>query len=413
MGGVSIKDLNLKWLRNQIGVVSQEPVLFDTTIAENIRYGNEEATMDDIIKAAQQANAHNFIMALPDGYETGVHEGGSQLSGGEKQRVAIARALVRNPKILLLDEATSALDTNSERLVQEALDNASKDRTTITIAHRLSTIKDSHLIASMDAGKVAEIGTHAELIAKEGIYYDLVIAQSFVCAPTRDCNDSKVFKTSRTVRRRRTQSKLKTPTRRLHSVTLRQSSTSGAESSLGGRARTKSEFPTRVNRPGPKAPPSDISIAITPVTDEESSDAIMDEETKPRSVSFFRLLQMNSKALPAVLLGCVAAMINGAVFPAFAIIFGEALKVFARPPDEILSGIHPWAAAFLGIGILSAIATFVKVGFSISPLLSLLLFPSLSPLSPSTPSPLFPLSNQLFCSLFILSSLSSQGVVTH
>ena len=177
VGGVNVNELNLKWLRSQIGVVSQEPVLFDTSIAENIRYGREEATEEDIIEAAKKANAHNFISALPNGYSTNVGEGGTQLSGGQKQRVAIARALVRNPCILLLDEATSALDTESESIVQEALDKAREGRTTIVIAHRLSTIQNADIIASIDKGSVVEMGTHAELMENKQLYHELVQAQ--------------------------------------------------------------------------------------------------------------------------------------------------------------------------------------------------------------------------------------------
>ncbi len=177
MGGTDIRSLNLKWLRNNVGLVSQEPILFNTTIAENIRYGREDATLDDIIKAAKDANAHNFICELPDGYDTLVGEGGTQMSGGQKQRIAIARALVRDPKILLLDEATSALDTESESIVQAALDHAREGRTTIVIAHRLSTIQQADVIASISEGHVVEMGTHAELMANKGVYYDLVTAQ--------------------------------------------------------------------------------------------------------------------------------------------------------------------------------------------------------------------------------------------
>ena len=164
-------------MRSHIGVVSQEPVLFDTTIAENIRYGKKDVTRKEIEKAARNANAHDFISALLDGYNTLVGESGTQLSGGQKQRIAIARALVRDPKILLLDEATSALDTESEAIVQSALDHARKGRTTIVIAHRLSTIQTADVIASIEDGQVVEQGTHAELMKKKGLYYDLVMAQ--------------------------------------------------------------------------------------------------------------------------------------------------------------------------------------------------------------------------------------------
>ena len=178
LDGHDIKSLNLKWLRSNIGIVSQEPVLFNTTIAENIRLGREGATFEEVVTAAKNANAHTFITALPDGYDTHVGERGSQLSGGQKQRIAIAHALVRNPKILLLDEATSALDTESEKIVQDALDKARRGRTTIVIAHRLSTIQTADVIASIDSGRVVEWDTYAELMDEEGLYYELVTAQT-------------------------------------------------------------------------------------------------------------------------------------------------------------------------------------------------------------------------------------------
>ena len=178
--GTDVKNFNLKWLRSNIGVVSQEPVLFDTTIRENIRLGRLDVTDDEIRAALIQANAFDFIQKLPAKIDTTVGAGGSTLSGGQKQRISIARALVRNPKILLLDEATSALDTESEKLVQDALDKAAKGRTTIVIAHRLSTIKNADKIIGFAGGQVMEQGTHADLINnKKGIYYNLHSMQNF------------------------------------------------------------------------------------------------------------------------------------------------------------------------------------------------------------------------------------------
>jgi ATP-binding cassette subfamily B (MDR/TAP) protein 1 len=180
LDGHDISDLHIQWLRSQIGIVSQEPMLFDCSIAENIAYGDNsrEVPMDEVIDAAKMANIHNFISSLPKGYETNVGDKGAQLSGGQKQRVAIARALVRNPKILLLDEATSALDTESEKVVQEALDRAQQGRTSLVIAHRLSTIQNAHCIVVIHNGKVAEQGTHSELMTKRGHYYKLQLAQA-------------------------------------------------------------------------------------------------------------------------------------------------------------------------------------------------------------------------------------------
>ncbi|XP_076811710.1 ATP-dependent translocase ABCB1-like [Clavelina lepadiformis] len=177
--GVDVKDLNLSWLRQQIGLVSQEPVLFDNTIKENIHCGDTDRHVTDgeMFDAAAAANIQNFIEGLPKKYETDVGGDGSQLSGGQKQRIAIARALVRNPKILLLDEATSALDTESEKIVQDALDAARKGRTSIVIAHRLSTIKNADQIAVIENGEVIEVGAHDDLLAKQSAYYRLFKAQ--------------------------------------------------------------------------------------------------------------------------------------------------------------------------------------------------------------------------------------------
>ncbi|RUS90224.1 hypothetical protein EGW08_002005, partial [Elysia chlorotica] len=174
---VDVRGLNIKYLRQHLGFVGQEPVLFSTTIADNIRYGHEGVTMEEIVDACRRANAYDFIMKMPDQFNTQVGERGAQLSGGQKQRIAIARALVKNPKVLLLDEATSALDNESESIVQDALEKASKGRTTIVVAHRLSTVRNADLIVAFDQGVVAETGTHDELMAKGGTYYNLVSSQ--------------------------------------------------------------------------------------------------------------------------------------------------------------------------------------------------------------------------------------------
>eukprot|EP01023_Acetabularia_acetabulum_P035766 TRINITY_DN33758_c0_g1_i2.p1 TRINITY_DN33758_c0_g1~~TRINITY_DN33758_c0_g1_i2.p1 ORF type:complete len:183 (+),score=40.25 TRINITY_DN33758_c0_g1_i2:71-619(+) len=166
-----IRHLDLQWYRDQIGLVSQEPTLFATSIRENILYGSPNSSEEDMIQAAKAANAYRFITHLPKQFDTQVGERGVQLSGGQKQRIAIARAILKNPKIMLLDEATSALDTQSERLVQEALDNMIIGRTTVVIAHRLSTIRNADIIAVVQEGAIVEQGSHDELILQEAGAY--------------------------------------------------------------------------------------------------------------------------------------------------------------------------------------------------------------------------------------------------
>ncbi len=176
--GNDIRDLKLKDLRNLFGIVNQQPILFNDTIENNIAFGVEKYTFDDLVRAAKIANAYEFIMEKPGGFSETVGEGGSKLSGGQKQRISIARAVMKNPPILILDEATSALDTESEVLVQEALNNLMKGRTSIVIAHRLSTVKNADRIYVLQKGRIVEQGTHDELIAKGGYYKRLVDMQN-------------------------------------------------------------------------------------------------------------------------------------------------------------------------------------------------------------------------------------------
>ncbi len=175
--GVNTKDVTFASLRNQIGIVTQEVILFNDTVAHNIAYGAEQCSLDEIVQAAKVANAHEFIEKLPDGYQTVIGERGTRLSGGQRQRLAIARAILKNPPIIILDEATSALDSESERLVQEAISNLMQDRTTLVIAHRLSTINKSDTIIVLDRGRIVESGTHHELLTHNGIYARLYETQ--------------------------------------------------------------------------------------------------------------------------------------------------------------------------------------------------------------------------------------------
>ncbi len=176
---VNVKDLKIKELRGLIGMVSQESILFNDTVFNNIAFGINNASIEDVTKAAKIANAHDFIVALPEGYDTNIGDRGGKLSGGQRQRLSIARAVLKNPPILILDEATSALDTESEKLVQDALSNLMQNRTSIVIAHRLSTIANADEIIVLQQGEIAERGNHNQLLQQNGIYKKLCDLQSF------------------------------------------------------------------------------------------------------------------------------------------------------------------------------------------------------------------------------------------
>jgi ATP-binding cassette, subfamily B, bacterial len=175
--GIDIRQIRQQDLRGQIGIVLQDTFLFNGTIAENIGYAKPGATPEEIMAAAKAANAHDFIVEKPDGYDTIVGERGQQLSGGERQRISIARAILHNPRILILDEATSSVDTDTEKQIQDAIARLIKGRTTFAIAHRLSTLRNADRLVVLKEGKVEEVGTHAELLEKKGEFHRLVEMQ--------------------------------------------------------------------------------------------------------------------------------------------------------------------------------------------------------------------------------------------
>lgn len=176
--GVPIRNIATEDLRKNIGVVSQETYLFSGTIADNIRYAKPDATLDEVIKAAKSANAHEFIIKLPGGYNTRIGAGASNLSGGEKQRISIARAIIQDPNILILDEATASMDTRTERKIQAAIDSLKEGRTIISIAHRLSTLRDADMLCVIENGELKEMGTHDSLIRQKGKYFELYKLQA-------------------------------------------------------------------------------------------------------------------------------------------------------------------------------------------------------------------------------------------
>ncbi|XP_077998882.1 ATP-dependent translocase ABCB1-like isoform X2 [Glandiceps talaboti] len=307
--GYDITNLNIRWLRQNIGVVSQEPILFGYTIKENIALGREDATDAEIQQAAKDANAHDFIKALPKAYDTMVGERGAQLSGGQKQRIAIARALVRNPKILLLDEATSALDTESEKVVQVALDRALQGRTTIVIAHRLSTIQNADLIIAVDGGEVKEQGTHAELMQRDGTYKQLVMLQ--MVAAAEDDDDELAATVPITL----TEDEMKELKRQ---ASLQRQKSVRRQSSTKRQQSVKSE-----EKP---------------------------EEEDVTPPKYFRILKLNGPEWPYIAIGIFWACIAGLVFPTWALLFSNIVKIFTYPPEKMKQEAVFWSLMFLALG---------------------------------------------------------------
>ncbi|XP_071707028.1 ABC transporter B family member 15-like [Rutidosis leptorrhynchoides] len=317
--GVSIDKLQLKWLRSQMGLVSQEPALFATTIKENILFGKEDATIEQVIEAAKASNADCFISQLPQGYDTQVGERGVQMSGGQKQRIAIARAIIKSPRILLLDEATSALDTESERVVQEALDHAAIGRTTIVIAHRLSTIRNADVIVVVQDGQVVESGSHDDLIQLDnGFYTSLVRLQE----------------------------------------------------------TKKNDEPINPYTPGPSSVTSTFDVYNTSsrrqslVSRSSSANSVnhgglenVDLKTNQEFLvpSFKRLLAMNSPEWREALLASTSAVLFGAIQPLYAYALGSVISVyFLTDHDEIKRKTRIYSLIFVGLAVFSMVINVIQ-----------------------------------------------------
>ncbi|XP_026660634.2 ABC transporter B family member 11-like isoform X2 [Phoenix dactylifera] len=299
--GVDLKSLRLGWIRQKMGLVSQEPVLFDATIKENIAYGKEEATLEDIMRALELANAAKFVDMMPEGLDTVVGGQGAQLSGGQKQRIAIARAILKNPKILLLDEATSALDAESERIVQDALVRIMSGRTTIVVAHRLSTVRNSDTISVLHHGKLVEQGSHAELIKDvDGTYSQLVRLQE----SSKQAEEPPVDRS---------------PSR---------------GSSLGG---------------------SIVPYSSKSFEDEDKEEEQDDEGEVSKGVPVRRLASLNKPELPILLLGSTAAALHGAIFPVFGFLISRSIKTFYEQPHEQRKDARFWTLMYALLGVCSLI----------------------------------------------------------
>nr|XP_007151162.1 hypothetical protein PHAVU_004G023100g [Phaseolus vulgaris]ESW23156.1 hypothetical protein PHAVU_004G023100g [Phaseolus vulgaris] len=297
--GVAIHRLQLKWLRSQMGLVSQEPALFATSIKENILFGKEDATEEEVIEAAKASNAHTFISHLPQGYHTQVGERGIQMSGGQKQRIAIARAIIKKPRILLLDEATSALDSESERVVQEALDKAAVGRTTIIIAHRLSTIRNADVIAVVQSGKIMEMG--------EDTPFHPHPASSSSSIANKDNHN--------------------TSSRRLSLVS--QSSSANSIPRVGG-------------------------------GDDVVEEVVVEDKKLPLP-SFRRLLALNVPEWKQACMGCLNAVLFGAIQPVYAFSMGSVISVyFLQDHDEIKEKTRIYSLCFLGLAVFSLVVNILQ-----------------------------------------------------
>ncbi|CEG36409.1 atp-binding cassette superfamily [Plasmopara halstedii] len=329
--GVDVRTLNVKWLRSQVGLVGQEPSLFATSIMENIRYGCPSASDDEVVEAAKMANAYNFIMEFPQKFQTEVGERGAQLSGGQKQRIAIARAIIKNPPILLLDEATSALDTESERVVQESLDQllANSHRTTIVVAHRLSTIRNASRIAVHSGGAIVEIGPHDELMKLDNGHYRLLVeAQSRVASQETE------------------------------KAAIEEMTMDDIESVDDDVVRSRRVSRQSISR---------HSILEKDIVQKPDDDQPGDVDLPPFSMA--RVWKMSLPEWKYLFVGSLGAIVNAAVFPVWGVLLVKVTVLFFQldyTKSQMLTDARWWAIGFLGLGIMFALSiTLQHYGFAV------------------------------------------------
>ncbi|KAK7600963.1 hypothetical protein V9T40_008404 [Parthenolecanium corni] len=307
---IPLTELNVRWLRSRFGLVSQEPVLFGVSIAENISYGRENVSREEVEEAAKQANVHDFIMTLPETYDTLVGDTGSQLSGGQKQRIAIARALVRDPNILLLDEATSALDAHSEGIVQETLTKVMVGRTTVIIAHRLSTIRNADVIHVLQEGKLFESGTHVELMEKQSLYYSLVMAQINATEDSSSNDDSP------------------------------------SDSQSMSTDHSDDEFDQHVQS-------RNIETVIEENEDEVTGETDSDQTVIPveKEITILEVLMLQKPEWGWLLMGFIGSVGVGLVSPIFALFYGEIFEVFTLRGEALERARIFWTYLFAGLAV--------------------------------------------------------------
>lgn len=369
-------DLNVAWLRSLAGIVEQEPALFDCSIFENISLGatqESDKTYERIIEAAKLANAHEFIINLPDGYNTRCGDRGVQMSGGQKQRIAIARALLCDPKILLLDEATSALDSESEFMVQSALNRARQGRTTIIIAHRLSTIRDADSICVMDDGNIVEMGRHDELMANKRDYYNLVTNQVFTDAEDENTNNGRggsgnngnnsdlslsddidSDSNNQTYHHQQQQQRfqqLSTDQSKITNVSMYLEKT-------GSTTRTSFD-PSEITRISKKHSTTLYESINRPLKSlVEFHNGNDDKVDLPTTKDIIRLLKPEMKW---IIMGTLASILSGAMLPTFALFYAQIFDTFTKNGTELIESGTFWALMFVVLSVLMFITMFLRI----------------------------------------------------